>query len=751
MTGASTLESMSPELRKVAERARREPDGQFHSLAHLINEAALARSFDRLRKDAAVGVDGLTKEQYAQDLGANLRNLHERLKAGRYRHQPIRRVHIPKEPGKTRPIGISATEDKVVQGALREVLEAIYEQDFKDCSHGFRPRRSAHDAVRALKREMDGGRVEWILEADIVSFFDSVDRTWLMKMLQKRVADRSIHRLVGKCLHVGVLDGAAFSEPEIGTAQGSVISPLLGNLYLHYVVDIWFERRVKPVLQGRATLVRYADDLVMTFQNEDDARRVHEALIRRMTRFNLNLHPEKTRLIPFARPPQGKPGKGPSGFDFLGFTWFWRKTRSGGWTTGCKTRTARLTRAIGAAYDFCRRHRHESIKVQQNGLAARLRGHFNYFGVNGNSRCLHALREQVQRIWYKWLRRRSQRSRLDWDRFRDLLRDFPLPTVRVFVQIWNCRSASHDDGRAGWFMWRSRLCCEAAPSPRSGSITGASSQHNLGLLGGLQGCQEGHQFRVRAPAGHPMSWRFCLANRARLERGGPHLEIHLRVAVRGLQGHVAQPGTDGVDVDAGAEEMHRCGVPDGVRADAFALQRGDRRRSLLHGPGEQRVDAEASHGLAADVEEDPCIARPLYTGAQEFAQYVDGVCPEWARPRFAALAEQVRRRSGPENEVTDGDARGFGGSCTGVVEEQEQRVVAASLGPPAIRRGQQRVDLVLVEIRHDGCRRATVGNRPDLHGLLDEFGHLSTDETEERVNGCQALVASGNRVAASIL
>ena len=231
MTSARTLEAMFPGLVKVVERARREPEGWFNSLAHLIDIAALERAFHRQRPDAAVGVDGITKEQYGQNLEANLRDLHARLKGRRYRHQRIRRVHLPTGQGTTRPIGISAFEDKLVQDAVREVLEAIYEQDFVDCSYGFRPKRSAHDAVRALKRIVDRGDVRWLFEADIVFFFDSVDRTTLKQMLEVRVADGSLLRLIGKCVHVGGLDGEAFVEPELGTVQGSVLSPLLGNVY----------------------------------------------------------------------------------------------------------------------------------------------------------------------------------------------------------------------------------------------------------------------------------------------------------------------------------------------------------------------------------------------------------------------------------------------------------------------------------------------------------------------------------------
>jgi RNA-directed DNA polymerase len=438
MANAQTLEDMSPGLVKVVARAQREPEGRFHSLAQLIDVAALKRAFHRQRSDAAVGVDGVTKEEYGQNLEANLQELHARLKEQRYRHQPIRRVHIPKAPGKTRPIGISAFEDKLVQDAVREVLEAIYEQDFLESSYGFRPGRSAHDAVRTLKRIVEGGEVQWIFEADIVSFFDSLDRNELKQMLEVRVVDGSLQRLIGKCLHVGVLDGEMLVEPELGTAQGSVLSPLLGNVYLHYVLDLWFETEVKPRLRGKATLIRYCDDFIIGFEREDDARRVMAVLGKRLGRFGLALHPDKTRLLPFWRPPQGQQsGKGPATFDFLGFTFYWTRTRKGHWRMWCKTRRASLRRAKKAIYDWCRRHRHLSIEEQHAALNRRLRGHFNYFGVSGNFRSLLRLVEATKRAWYKWLRRRSQRTRLNWERFTDLLRWWPLPRPRITVRIWS--------------------------------------------------------------------------------------------------------------------------------------------------------------------------------------------------------------------------------------------------------------------------------------------------------------------------
>ena len=297
---------MSTGLLRVVERARREPEGRFHSLAHLIDVPALERAFHRLRGDAAVGVDGVSKEDYGQELDENLVELHGRMKAKRYRHQPLRRVHIPKGDGRTRPIGISAVEDKIVQGAVREVLEAVYEQDFLECSYGFRPGRGAHDAIRALNRAVYQGKVRWILEADIESFFDSLDRTRLEEMLRIRVVDGSLRRLVGKCVRVGVLDGEERTQPERGTPQGSGLSALLGNLYLHHTLDVWFEREVKPRLGGEAVLVRYCDDFVIGFERREDAQRVAEVLGKRMERYGLRLHPEKTRLIAFERPKAGQ-------------------------------------------------------------------------------------------------------------------------------------------------------------------------------------------------------------------------------------------------------------------------------------------------------------------------------------------------------------------------------------------------------------------------------------------------------------
>jgi len=436
MVDAATSREVSPGLLKVAERAKRHPDVQMLALAHHIDEPALERAYRSLRRDAAVGVDGITVEQYGEQLAANLQTLRARMKAGQYRHQPILRVNIPKESGTTRPIGISTVEDKIVQGALRDVLQAIYEQDFLDCSYGFRPGRSAHDAIRKLDGVIKRGNANYIVEADIVSFFDSICRKVLMEMLRSRIADESLMRLVGKCLHVGVLEGQRYLEPDEGTAQGSTLSPLLGNVYLHHVLDVWFEREVRPQLHGGSALVRYADDFVLCFERADDAQHVWNVLGERFKKFGLTLHPKKTRSFPF-QPPRDGGGKGSATFDFLGFTLHWQRAKgSGRWRMAFRTRGARLRRAMKDASEWCRRHRHHSIKEQHLALTRKLNGHYNYYGVNGNTEALQKLRYVVTRAWKKWLNRRSQRARMNWKRFNELLKAHPLPAARIKVQIW---------------------------------------------------------------------------------------------------------------------------------------------------------------------------------------------------------------------------------------------------------------------------------------------------------------------------
>ena len=278
-----------------------------------------------------------------------------------------------------------------------------------------------------------------IFEADVKSFFDTVHRRTMVEMLEERIADKSFMRLVGKCLHVGVLDGQVFTRPDEGTVQGSIISPMLGNIYLHNVLDKWFEQQVKQRLTGNATLIRYCDDFIICFERMDDAKRVKGVLNRRFEKYHLSLHPDKTRLINFRRPPlDQKGGKGPGNFDFLGFTVYWRRNYKGpGWHVTARSRKARLGRAIQSAYDFCRSHRHKSVAVQHKALVSRIRGHFGYFGVSENQKSLRELVYWASKAWHKWLNRRSQRARLNWGRFQDMLKDYPLPRPKVYVNLWD--------------------------------------------------------------------------------------------------------------------------------------------------------------------------------------------------------------------------------------------------------------------------------------------------------------------------
>jgi RNA-directed DNA polymerase len=372
----------------------------LHSLAHRVDVPALQRAYHRQRADAAGGVDGVTKAPYGQHLEAHLQEWHARLQAKRYRPQPIRRVPLPKAQGKTRPLGIAACEDTLVQDAVRAVVEAIHAQDSRDCSEGFRPGRSTHDAVRTLQRSVEEGEGRGSVEADIGSFFESVDRTARKKRREVRVADGSLRRRIGKGLHVGVRDGEALSEPEWGTTQGSVRSPLLGNGYLHSVLDLGCETEVTPRLQGKAPLMRSGDDFLIGFELEDDARRVIGVLGTRLGRFGLALHPAKTRRLPLWRPPKTpQRGKGPAPLDFLGCTFYGTRTRKGDWRMGCKTRRASLRRAKQSIDDGCRRHRHRSVEEQHAALCRRLRGHCHSFGVSGHVRSVLRLVEATKRAW----------------------------------------------------------------------------------------------------------------------------------------------------------------------------------------------------------------------------------------------------------------------------------------------------------------------------------------------------------------
>jgi group II intron reverse transcriptase/maturase len=408
------------------------------TLAHHIDIDWLHEAYRRTRKDGATGVDRQTAEEYAANLESNLQSLLDRAKSGTYRAPPVRRVHIPKGSGaETRPIGIPTFEDKVLQRAVAMVLEAVYEQDFLDCSYGFRPKRSAHQALDALWGQAMRTAGGWVLEVDIRQFFDRLDHGHMREILRKRVLDGVLLRLIGKWLNAGVLEDGSLTYPESGSPQGGVISPLLANIYLHEVLDTWFDREVAPRLSRRATLVRYADDAVLLFEREEDARRVMTVLAKRFAKYGLTLHPEKTRLVEFRRPDRrppppggGAPGR-PGTFDMLGFTHFWGKSRAGKWVVKRSTAKDRFKRALTRIAQWCKAHRHDNVSVQQQSLARKLRGHFGYYGIIGNFEALARFRDEVVRIWRKWLHRRSQRSRITWQRMSVLLERHALPMPRI--------------------------------------------------------------------------------------------------------------------------------------------------------------------------------------------------------------------------------------------------------------------------------------------------------------------------------
>jgi RNA-directed DNA polymerase len=441
MNGMTSPKTVSTKVEQIAKLAKQMQGVVLTSLSHHMGMEWMHEAYRRTRKDGAAGVDGVAAAEYAKKLEENLQSLLNRAKAGDpYRAPPVRRVHIPKGNGsKTRPIGIPTFEDKVLQRAVAMALEAVYEQDFLDCSYGFRPGRGAHDAIDALWHAimtMGGG---WVLEADIESFFDSVNHAKLREVLSQRVRDGVLTRLIGKWLNAGVMEEGVVYHPESGTPQGGVISPLLANIYLHDALDVWFEREVKPRLRGRATLIRYADDFVIVFETEVDARRVAEVLPKRFEKYGLRLHPEKTRLIEFKRPNSGPPsddGNGPGSFDLLGFTHFWGRSRKGKWVLKRKTAKDRLSRTLQRISVWCSRNRHLPISDQHKRLTQKLRGHDAYFGITGNGRALAALRHRVPKIWLKWLKRRSWKSRWNWTRMHRLLEVFPLPAARVVHSVY---------------------------------------------------------------------------------------------------------------------------------------------------------------------------------------------------------------------------------------------------------------------------------------------------------------------------
>jgi len=425
---------MYTDIDRLVELAKEDPKRQFFSIAHFITPEKMLAAFRNLRKEASAGVDGVTYEEYEKDAEGNIQQLYGRLREGKYRAQPLRRVYIPKENGKQRPISIPTLEDKILQKVVVELLNAIYEQDFLDCSYGFRPGRGQQQALDEVRRVICTRSTGWILELDIQAYFDSIVREQLMEMIEKRVSDGSVLRLIRKWIKIGVIDKGQLLVSETGTGQGQPISPLLANIYLHYLLDKWFVEEVKPRLNGEAYEVRFADDAILCFEHKEDAEKVLSVLPKRFAKYGLTLHPEKTRLVEFgrhARKNARRQGKKPATFDFLGFTHICARSRQGKFTVHVKTMAKRLRRGLMAIAEWCREHRHDPVDQQQRTLNAKLRGHYQYYGRPTNYRSIYQFYRKVRRIWREWLNRRTRGRWLTWDRFEAILRQHPLLPPRI--------------------------------------------------------------------------------------------------------------------------------------------------------------------------------------------------------------------------------------------------------------------------------------------------------------------------------
>ncbi len=437
----SNEESVVTKLKRIAEKARKDPQCRFTSLFHLMNHDLLWECFWELKKCKASGIDQVTKELYAENLMANLNDLVDRLHRMAYIPQPVLRVNIPK-PGsdKMRPLGIPTLEDKLVQSGLSKILQAIYEQDFIEDSYGFRPKRGCHDALRVLSQTVEKQGTQYIVEADIRGFFDNVDQDQLMKFLAHRIADKRILRYIKRILKSGIQEEGVFRASDRGTPQGGVISPLLANLYLHYTLDLWFERVFRKTCTGISRFIRYADDFVVCFKQEADARRFRIEMEDRLNQFGLEIAPEKTKILefgPMARPRAKQRGEKAETFDFLGFTHYCTTSVNGKlFCVGRKSISKRITAKLNLFKEWLRGSRTQPTAAIMKTAANKLRGHYAYYGVTGNSKSIRNYYYEVERLLFKWLGRRGKRGCLNYEKFKLLLQRFPLPTPRILVNLW---------------------------------------------------------------------------------------------------------------------------------------------------------------------------------------------------------------------------------------------------------------------------------------------------------------------------
>ena len=434
---------METKLARIAEIAKERSDESFTSLCHYLNAEMFIKCHSELQVNKAVGVDRVTKETYAENLEENINGLVERLKRHSYKPLPVRRVYIPKGDGKEkRPLGIPAYEDKIVQMAIKKVLEPIYEADFLNCSYGFRPNRSMHDALKALNRIVERGRISYVVDADIKGFFNHVVHDWMMQFLGQRIADPNMKRIINRFLIGGVMEDGRFVRTEEGTPQGAVLSPLLANIYLHYSLDLWFEKVVKNHCKGQAELIRFADDFICCFQYKGEAEKFYTALIKRLDKFGLQIAEDKTKILPFGRfaedqakkRGQGKPGT----FNFLGFTHYCSRGRIDNFRVKLKTSTKKFRMKVKQFKTWLNRKKHHEVKdIRQlmKEITVKLVGYYRYYGITDNIHMLGQYKRQITCFLFRWLKRRSQRGCLV-ERFQRLLKRYPLPEPRIYVNIY---------------------------------------------------------------------------------------------------------------------------------------------------------------------------------------------------------------------------------------------------------------------------------------------------------------------------
>ena len=432
---------MGTALARIAEIARNKPEEKFTSLYHHINVELLLKCHRELPANKAAGADQATKTEYGANLTENLHDLVEKLKQWSYRPQPVRRVYIPKGDGKTmRPLGILAYEDKLVQLALTKLLEPIFEQDFLSFSYGFRPGRSCHDALKELNRIIEKGKISYVVDADIRGFFDHVNHEWLMKCLEQRIADPNIKRLITRLLKAGIMEDGKWEPSEEGTVQGGSISPLMANIYLHFVLHLWFERFLKKNCRGEAEIIRYCDDFVCCFQHKEDAEKFYLELKQRLSKFWMEIAEERSKVLVFGRfavatcKKQGM--RKPDTFDFLGFTHYCSINRIGCFRVKRKTSRKKFKAKVKAFKLWIQKGRHQNIKDIWETVHAKLNGHYRYYGITDNSEMLNNYRYEISKLLFKWLNRRSQRKSYDYEQFNRHLRWNPLPEPRIFVNIY---------------------------------------------------------------------------------------------------------------------------------------------------------------------------------------------------------------------------------------------------------------------------------------------------------------------------